>query len=434
MAQTTAVLGGAKSRLLPASVPFRFFAAAAAFHLLGWLALGAGAEQVASFRGGLGWPLAALHAVTLGVLVMTAIGASVQLLPVATRQPVLSHRMPAGLWWLYSAAVAVLVAAMAAGQPMPLAVGAAGCGLALIGWAMLLARNLLGARGMPVVVAHGWAALLGLGLLLASGASLVLMYLGAPAWSRSSAIVLHLAFGAYGFMGLLALGFSYILVPMFALADSPPHRPAIASLTLALAALGLAAMAAAEMAAAVVLPAAAIAGAGALALHVRLMRQALRSGLRRQLGRPFVLVHVGWAGLGASLVAGLALVAQWPAAAFERAPALFGALLVLSLLTFLLGMMARIVPFLASMHAPAGRRGPPLPSALTAERPLALFFHCHLVAVAGLLTAVLFDSAWLVRAAALAGSVGALAFGVFVGSAWRRMRAGAKPSRVGADL
>jgi hypothetical protein len=421
VAQTTAFLGGAKSRLLPASVPFRFFAAAAAFHLIGWLALGAGAAQVASFRGGLGWPLAALHAVTLGVLVMTAIGASVQLLPVATRQPVLSHRLPAGLWWLYSAAVAVLVAAMAAGQPMPLAVGAAGCGLALIGWAVLLARNLLGARGMPVVVAHGWAALLGLGLLLASGASLVLMYLGAPAWSRSSAIVLHLAFGAYGFMGLLVLGFSYILVPMFALADSPPHRPAIASL--ARAALVLAELAAAYRAAAVVLPAAAIAGAGALALHVRLMRQALRSGLRRQLGRPFVLVHVGWAGLGASLVAGLALALQGPAAAFERAPALFGALLVLSLLTFL-----------ASMHAPAGRRGPPLPSTLTAERPLALFFRCHLVAVAALLTAVWFDSTWLVRTAALAGSVGALAFGVFVGSAWRRMRAGAKPPRVGADL
>ena len=97
MAQTTAFLGGAKSRLLPASVPFRFFAAAAAFHLIGWLALGAGAEQVASFRGGLGWPLAALHAVTLGVLVMTAIGASLQLLPVATRQPVLSHRLPLNL-------------------------------------------------------------------------------------------------------------------------------------------------------------------------------------------------------------------------------------------------------------------------------------------------------------------------------------------------
>ncbi len=32
-------LGGAKSRLLPPSVPFRFFAAAAIFHVLLWLVL-----------------------------------------------------------------------------------------------------------------------------------------------------------------------------------------------------------------------------------------------------------------------------------------------------------------------------------------------------------------------------------------------------------
>ena len=35
-------LGGAKSRLLPASIPFRFFIAAAIFHVAMWLALIAG--------------------------------------------------------------------------------------------------------------------------------------------------------------------------------------------------------------------------------------------------------------------------------------------------------------------------------------------------------------------------------------------------------
>ena len=34
-----AFLGGATSRLLPASIPFRFFGAAVAYHLLAWLAL-----------------------------------------------------------------------------------------------------------------------------------------------------------------------------------------------------------------------------------------------------------------------------------------------------------------------------------------------------------------------------------------------------------
>src|SRR5690606_28326842 len=37
-------LGGAKSRLLPASIPFRFFGAAAIFHVLTWLALLAGSD------------------------------------------------------------------------------------------------------------------------------------------------------------------------------------------------------------------------------------------------------------------------------------------------------------------------------------------------------------------------------------------------------
>ena len=80
-------LGGAKSRLLPRSIPFRFFAAAAVFHVMMWLGLLIGADEAASFRGGLGTTLASVHLLTLGILTTTAIGASVQLLPVATGGP-----------------------------------------------------------------------------------------------------------------------------------------------------------------------------------------------------------------------------------------------------------------------------------------------------------------------------------------------------------
>ena len=41
---------------------------------------------MAGFRGGLGATLASVHLLTLGILATTAIGASVQLLPVATRR------------------------------------------------------------------------------------------------------------------------------------------------------------------------------------------------------------------------------------------------------------------------------------------------------------------------------------------------------------
>jgi hypothetical protein len=152
------------------------------------------------------------------------------------------------------------------------------------------------------------------------------------------------------------------------------------------------------------------------------MLRAMRGGMRRQLGRSFVLVRIGWAGLAASLLAALALALGAP---FARLPTLFGVLLIGGLLSFVMGMLARIVPFLASMHAPTGRRGPPLPSSLTAERPLAVHFHCHLAALALLLAAVLADNAWLARAAGVAGVVGALAFARFFYYACQRMAPGA---------
>jgi hypothetical protein len=285
---------------------------------------------------------------------------------------------------------------------------------------VLLARNLLGAKGMPVVVLHGWAALASLLVMLASAAALASAYLGYSPIARPTAIALHLAFTGYGFMGMLVLGFSYILVPMFALADAPAQRPAFASAALAIAALLLAGAAAWAPALRVL---AILAGGAALAVHVALMRIALRRGMRRDLGQPFVLVRVGWACMGASLLAALAMVLDWP---LQRLPALFGVLLIGGLLSFLLGMLSRIVPFLAAMHAGTGRR-PPMPSALTAQRPLSIHFACHLGALALLLGAVLADSVWLVRAAALVGACGALAFGVFFVLVWLRMKGSARP-------
>lgn len=424
MAIAATFLGGAKSRLLPASIPFRFFSAAVVFHLLAWLALLAGASATPNFSGGLGLPLAALHLVTLGVLGMTAIGASLQLLPVATRQAVGPLRWPRLIWWLYTPGVAAVASAMAWGQTWLLATGALVVTLALAGAGLLLGRNLLGAKGMPVVVLHGWAALVSLVVLLASALALASNYLGHPFLERPTGIALHLAFTGYGFMGMLVLGFSYILVPMFALADTPAQGPAFASAVLAIAALLLAGAAAFAPAAQAFRIGAIVSGAVALTIHIALMSIALRRGMRRQLGQPFVLVRVGWGCLVASLLAALALTLDAP---LPRLPALFGVLLIGGLLSFLLGMLSRIVPFLAAMHTNTGRRAP-LPSALTAQRPLAIHFACHLGALALLLGAVLADSVWLVRAAALVGACGALAFALFFVLAWRRMKAPAAPS------
>jgi hypothetical protein len=425
-----AFLAGATSRLLPVSIPFRFFGAAIIYHQLAWLVLLAGAPGVPRFAGGLGWPLAGLHLVTLGVLVMTAIGASLQLLPVATRQPLRRIGWAAAVWWLYASGVGAAALGIGAVVPWLLGAGALAVALAMLAWAVLLANNLRGARGMPGVVWHGWAALGSLLIVLASALSLALAYVGAPAGlpagvpllDRGSALALHIAFALYGFMGLLGLGLSYILVPMFALAAAPDERQAVGSCALAIAALALTLLAAFGAAPQALRIAAVLLGMAALALHLRLMLDALRSGLRRELGRSFILVRVAWASLAASLVAALALQlgARW-----DGLPTLFGLLAIGGwLLTFVLGMLQRILPFLGSMHAARDRKRPATPSQLSADAPLALHFACHLAALGGLALAVLTDSAAIAALAAGIGALGAAAFAAFFLILLHRMRGG----------
>ncbi len=439
-----AFLGGAKGRLLPASIPLRFFGAAAAFHLLAWVALGVGALQSTVFGGGLGWPLAALHLVTLGVLAMTALGAGAQLLPVATRRPAPGHRLLAAIWWLYTPGVALLALGMGLGRVLWLAAGAAMVALALAAWCVLMFGNLLGARGMPGVVAHGWGAMLSLVLVLASALALVATWLGWPAPSRDTLLALHILFAPYGFMGLLALGLSYILVPMFALADAPPERRQLASFGLAVAAIVLFALAApgllgdsgstlstrnpvsASMPISVPFAlrvAALLCGAAAITLHLRMMRTALRGGMRRELGRSFTLVRIAWGGLVASLLLALALVLDAPV---PHLGVLFGLSLIgLWLLSFVLGILQRILPFLAAMHGGSGRRAR-TPSALTHDGALRVHFVCHLAALGFLALAIAADLAWLTLVAAVVGALGATAFGVFYVVLLRRMRSPAR--------
>jgi hypothetical protein len=161
------------------------------------------------------------------------------------------------------------------------------------------------------------------------------------------------------------------------------------------------------------------AGLGAVGWHLALMRRTLASGMRRDLGRSFVLVRVGWAGLVASLLLGAALLAAWP---LPRLGAAFGlALIGVWLLSFVLGLLQRIVPFLAAMHGGSGRRNP-TPGALTHDGALAVHFFAHLGALALLALAIAFDSAALVRAAAALGAAGALAFAAFFGVVLARRR------------
>jgi hypothetical protein len=394
---------GARSRLLPMSLPFRYFGAAVVFQLAAWALVFAFPAELISFESGLGPVFAALHLVTLGVLAMTAIGATLQLLPVATRQPVRSPGAAKLVWWLLVPGVAVFAYGAAAFAPQTMGVGAMLVVVALAIYALLLGANLYGARGMKLVVAHGWAALACLAALAASGLALAARYEHGLALDYGAWRTTHLVLATYGFMGLLAIGLSTFLLPMLAVAPAPSARSAYAVLALAVAAI-VAAVIGWELAAALL-------GLIAAVAHTVTLERALRARLRPALGPGFPLVRVSWICLVASVAMALFIALEM---APPRALLLFGLLLVPGwLLTFLLGVLQRIVPFLASVHASTTARGTPLISALTPGPLLALHQALHVAALAALLVAALLGAPWLARAGAAAGLAGAVVFAVF---------------------
>lgn len=410
MSMAGSFLGGAKSRLLPASVPFSFFLAAAGFQILAWAALLAGAASLPGYTGGTGPVLAAIHILTLGVLAMTAIGASYQLLPVVTRQP-LARVWPARLsFWAVVPGVILLATGMTTTNPIALSIGAGLVTVGLLVFAFMTGLNLLRAGSLPVVAAHGWGALIALlGLLgvgLALTANINLGYLVNP----GDLALVHLVLAIFGFMGLLVLGLSLVLIPMFVISRSVAMPVGWAQLVLVVIALAL--FVTGILANARALSALAfIAGAGAGAAYFWLMRAALRNSMRKRLGLSFLLIRLSWGLLGLGLLIGFAV---WQGLPVPNGPALFGFVILAGwLLTFLTGVLQRIMPFLASMHA-SGRAGLPLLlSDLTAQGPLRVHAICHLSALALVSLGIVANLTILVQVGAATGMAGAIAFAVF---------------------
>jgi hypothetical protein len=199
---------------------------------------------------------------------------------------------------------------------------------------------------------------------------------------------------------------------MLAVAPPPPQRVAYAVLGLALAGIVMASLG-------LTLPGA-LTGLGAALLHVGAMERSLRARLRPRLEPSFLLVRVSWA----CLIACLALAAL----GFPGGPLLFVIALVPGwLLTFLLGVLARIVPFLASVHASSSDRGTPIIAALTPARLLAAHRALHLAALALLVAAALTGQAVLAAAGAACGLASAALFSAFFVFVLCKVRHGIQP-------
>jgi hypothetical protein len=204
-------------------------------------------------------------------------------------------------------------------------------------------------------------------------------------------------------MGLLAVGLSCFLLPMLALAPSPAPRLALAVLAVAALAIVLGALGQGAAAAAL--------GLVAALAHVVSMERSLRARMRGPLGTGIALVRVSWGLLLASLAMALAIQTGFD---HPGAHVLFGLLLVPGwLLTFMLGVMQRIVPFLASVHTSSGPGGTPLISAMTPVRLLSAHALLHLGGLASLLVGAFFQQEHLITAGAAAGLAGAALYGAF---------------------
>ncbi len=413
-----AFLGGARARLLPISIPFRYFVAGSVFLTAFWLGLAMFGAEVPEFDGGLGPPLAVIHLLTLGVFAMTGMGATLQLLPVATLQA-LAALWPARTFaWVMVPGVAVLAWGMGSGEPVALTGGAVAVTLTLFGFALLIADNLRRTKGMVLVVAHATgataalAATIGLGLLLAGNFTLDLV-----AEARNLA-GLHLMLAAYGFMGLMALGFSYVLLPMLTLAPAPSNRLGLTSLGLAVAGL---VVAGAGLVAAVDLLVGfgVVLGLGAIGVYFRGMALILGRRMRKRFGPEFILIFIAWACLPLSLLVGLAWVLDLIPV---RGAAIFGVTFLVGwLLTFLLGILRRIVPFLASMHAVKPGAAPPMPSSFGNDRLLQVQLWSHLGALILVAAGIVAGIGPLVQVGGVVGAVGAVALTWFIIAAMQRV-------------
>lgn len=211
------------SQAPPILVPLRFFLSAPLFALLAaLLALWYGPSLLDSR-----WQpavLALTHLMTLGFLGMAMVGAMMQMLPVLAGSPV-AH--PVGVaravHLLLLPGILALVAGFMLGTPWPMRLGMALLGSGFLVFAAAAGLSLWRApSGNPSVVGMRFA-VVGLVATVALGLTLASNYSG-EWWLiyRVQMTNLHLTWGLLGWVGLLVIGVSYQVVPMFQLTPAYP--------------------------------------------------------------------------------------------------------------------------------------------------------------------------------------------------------------------
>jgi hypothetical protein len=334
----------------PFAAPLRFFLTAPWFGVLAGLLIVYEGPAIFASRWMPG-ALAATHLITLGFMLQIMLGALIQILPVAAganlpRPFLIATIVHSGL----TLGSLLLAGGFYFGLPALLSTSAVVLGLTILVFLLAAAKALLGVpstsptiRGLKLAL-FSLAGVAGLGvtmaLALAYGWALPLMQL----------TDLHAGWGLGGWAGVLLASIAYVVVPMFQLTPAYAARP---SWWFPLIMLGLLLL----WSAALLLDwpgivrvsqgLAALAGMGFAVVTLRLQA-------KRRRARADVTYRYWQLGLLASFLALLMLLTAtiWPAVAeLDGWTLCFGILLVAGgFIPFIIGMLYKIVPFLAWMH------------------------------------------------------------------------------------
>ena len=391
----------------PFAAPLRFFLTAPLFSLAtGLLLLFVGPGLLESrWTPGL---LAATHLVTVGFMLMVMLGALIQILPVVAGANLDNPLAVAR--WLHAglAAGALLLAAgFLLGQAALLGAAALVLGLAVAAFLVAGARALAGVPSTSPTIRGLKLALVGLAGAVGLGAWLAVAIAAGWALALPSLADLHAGWALGAWAGTLLAALAYVVVPMFQLTPGYPARPSwwFPGILLGLMvgwALGVVLDAAAAIR--LVRALSAVAGIGFALLTLRLQA-------RRRRARSDVTYRYWQIGLASAIFA-LAMVltaTAWPPLAELTGWSIFAGILLLvgGFMSFIIGMLYKIVPFLAWMHLRnRGSARSPVPNMnrLLPEADAQRQMQAHAVALALLLAAVIAPE-WLTRAAGAALAV-----------------------------
>ncbi len=386
----------------PFAAPLRFFLTAPLFALVaGVLLVAVGPDMLASrWSPGL---LAATHLITVGFMLQVMLGALIQILPVVAganlNNPLAVAR------WLHgglSIGTLLLAAGFLLGQPGLLGSGALLLGASVSAFLVVTGRALYGVPSTSPTIRGLKFALFGLAGAVVLGIVLALALAQGWAVPRLALTDLHAAWALGGWAGILLAAMAYVVVPMFQLTPGYPAQPSwwlprvMLGLVLAwtLAVL-LDSPPAVRLAQALM----ALAGIAFAALTLRLQAQ-------RRRARADATYRYWQLGLY-STIFGLFLpltATAWPALTeWPGYSLLLGVLLLVGgFMSFIVGMLYKIVPFLAWLHLQnaCGGQAPNM-NRLLPETAMQHQFKAHALAL-GLLLAALVWPEWLARPAGAA--------------------------------